>query len=201
MKPRLALDLDDIIYPFIDQVVPFLNRELRRDLGHDDVVHFTFEDLWECEGPHMIDLMHQFFEEVRDSNALPVDGSLEAVEALSEQFDLAIVTSRQSRMHETTAEWIEQHFPGRFSSVTLCNSYVFDGRWERKLKADVCGELGVVALVDDSLEHTTAVAAKGIRGIVFGDFPWNQSDTLPAGVTRAPDWNSVIRQIREMAAA
>ncbi|MGH7234327.1 MAG: hypothetical protein ACREF7_02680, partial [Candidatus Saccharimonadales bacterium] len=60
-----------------------------------------------------------------------------------------------------------------------------------KSKAEVCQELGAIALIDDSLGHTKECAEVGIEGILFGDYYWNQVDVLPPGVTRCVDWQAV----------
>ncbi|HVX57219.1 MAG TPA: hypothetical protein VHA37_05800, partial [Candidatus Saccharimonadales bacterium] len=61
-----------------------------------------------------------------------------------------------------------------------------------KPKAAVCREVGAVALIDDSLGHVQTCAEQGIDGVLFGDYPWNQAEELPAGVTRCADWAAVL---------
>lgn len=33
----------------------------------------------------------------------------------------------------------------------------------------------------------------GIRTLLFGDYPWNQAETLPPNVVRVTNWDEVCR--------
>ena len=80
--------------------------------------------------------------------------------------------------------------PGFFSDV-LHIGYA-DVMEKPVKKVDMCKRLGAIALIDDSLSHVTECAEEGIEGVLFGDYPWNQADELPSGVTRCVDWPAVL---------
>jgi uncharacterized HAD superfamily protein len=59
-------------------------------------------------------------------------------------------------------------------------------------KSEVCRELGVSYLIDDNLTAVKQTSAFGIEVLLFGDYPWNQIDELPRGVTRVKNWQEVL---------
>jgi hypothetical protein len=59
-------------------------------------------------------------------------------------------------------------------------------------KAEVCQEIGAFALIDDSIGHVTGCAEIGRRGILFGNYPWNQAEILHEDIIRCPDWRIVL---------
>lgn len=61
-----------------------------------------------------------------------------------------------------------------------------------KTKAEICHALGASTLIDDSLVHVSQCVDAGIDGILFGDYPWNQSAQLPDGIKRCVDWSAVL---------
>lgn len=104
----------------------------------------------------------------------PLPGSLEALRAISRSIRFVVVTSRQSVLQEVTKQWIEAHFPGVFEGVHFGNHYSADGSPSRS-KAEICKDLGAVALIDDSRHHALACAKAGVPLVIlFGDYSWNK---------------------------
>ena len=82
---------------------------------------------------------------------------------------------------------------GNFVSTTFIG---FPEVMEKPLtKAEVCKEIGAVALIDDSLKHLLQCSEVGIEGILFGDYPWNQTDSLPENITRCTNWLEVLEHL------
>jgi len=196
MKPALALDLDDILFPLMDLLVPFFNAHYEQSWTLEDFHSFEFEDIVGSTREDMLALLRRFVHEI-EGHPEPVEGSLAALSRLADEFRLYVVTSREDSMRERTLAWVEHHFAGHFEDVFLCNSYVTDRPVVARRKVDVCREVGAVALVDDSLANVTDVAGAGMRGILFGDFAWNRTATLPTGVVRVAGWDDVVAELLE----
>ncbi|HEY5267859.1 MAG TPA: hypothetical protein VII94_01850, partial [Candidatus Saccharimonadales bacterium] len=59
-------------------------------------------------------------------------------------------------------------------------------------KAEVCIDLGAIALIDDSLPHILHAVESGVEGVLFGNYPWNQTLELPIGAIRTESWPKVL---------
>ena len=199
MKPVLALDLDDMIFPFMESFVPYVNIERGLHLSIDEYITFDFDAVIGGTRAEAVASVNTFFTQL-DHEPEPVEGALEVIERLGRQFELFVVTSRQDELRESTLAWIDRHLAGHFSDVLLCNTYATDGRTSVRRKADVCCEIGAVALVDDSLTNTTEAAAAGVAGLLFGNFAWSRCDELPAGVRRVAGWADVEAALQKLPA-
>ncbi len=197
MKRALAVDFDDLLYPFMSVLVPFHNERYGTDMTIDDYLTFNFEDLWGNTRAEAMDRVDKCFDDLDalDKHPGPISGADVALPKLADFYDLYVVTARHDELHERTTTWLEHHFPGVFADVFLCNSYMEDGRHTKRTKLSVVTEIDAVALVDDSLSNVRSVAAAGRLGVLFGDYAWNRADELPPGVARAKDWDEVVHML------
>lgn len=194
MSSTIALDFDDLIFPLMDELVPYVNSRHGWNYTLADYRTFEFEVLWGSTRQEAIEIVDTFFSEL-DLHPQPLSGAAEAVGTLrSAGHRLVVVTARHDELEHHTQLWIEQHLPGVFDDVQLCNSYQVDGRPTRR-KVDVCRELGAEVLVDDSLGNVSEMAVAGGLGLLFGNYPWNRADELPPGVERMADWPAVLDRL------
>jgi uncharacterized HAD superfamily protein len=127
----------------------------------------------------------------------PVEGAQDAVDLLSKDHTLKIVTSRPFGIKEQTIEWIEKYFPGKFSEIhfnneTKAKSYSLgDGRH----KGEMLEELGTDVFIDDYIEYVNG-CPKHIKAILL-DKPWNQGK-LDSNVTRVNNWPEIIKKIQSI---
>ncbi len=59
-------------------------------------------------------------------------------------------------------------------------------------KVEVCKDIEAIALIDDSIGHITECVEAGMQGILFGDYPWNQTEELSSGIVRCSNWPEVL---------
>ena len=76
-----------------------------------------------------------------------------------------------------------------FESVEFTNYFSENPR----SKSDVCRALNAQYLIDDHVHHATVVAETGIKVLLFGDYPWNQAESLHPNITRKKDWPAVLQ--------
>ncbi|MBU0466691.1 MAG: hypothetical protein KKF39_03365, partial [Nanoarchaeota archaeon] len=130
--------------------------------------------------------VHEFYK-TRDfqRGILPVEGSQSGVLKLAQRSDLVSVTSRSVEIGRETKAWVERYFPSMFLGVCFTNAFSLEG--ERRKKVDVCRELGVKIIIEDSPTIARACYGAGM-GVVLLDAPWNRQVDLPEGVVRVNDW-------------
>lgn len=198
MRPVLALDMDDLLFPFISTFSEQYNKTYEAAFTLDEYVTFDFWKVWNISMEETFDRVVHIQRHLIDdtANHFPIDGAVDGVAELSQDFRLFIVTSRPDEYREHTDLWLKQHFDGVFEQVVLCNTYAQDGRPTRT-KAEVLEEINAVGLVDDSLNHAQEIAAIGRRFVLFGDYAWNKTrDTLPQSVQYASDWPEVVSAVK-----
>lgn len=192
MSGRLiAIDFDDVLFPFNAQVLSIVNERYNLNIDHLEVhVHGDYKM------PQLKDVKLQpIINEVVTSTYLdrePVAHAHEVVERLKQNGDtLILMTARDERCRPTTEKWLHHHFNGLFSDFyMLSNKWQADDPSTVKTKAQVCEELSVDWLIDDFPAYAEAAHTNGTKTILFGDYLWNSGeirDTIP----HAHDWLDV----------
>lgn len=188
-KPIIAVDIDDVLFPYMLELVKHYNQIKDAHLSIDDFFTYHFMEVWggtEDEATEIAyTIHHREFLHIE-----PLPGAQAAMAELAKAYELHVVTSRPTMFEQKTKEWVDKHFAGLFTRVDLVGN-PYDGSAHRT-KVEVCQELGSVYLLDDQPRYIGECASHGIQGVLFGDYAWNRSFELPDGVTRCVDWPAVL---------
>ena len=111
---------------------------------------------------------------------------------------MVIVTSRRKFAEELTLNWLKQHFDYPFEQIVFADFWddfqkSKDGHLRHK--GELFTQVGADFVIDDQLKHCVAAAEQGVQAILFGDYPWNETDELPNGVIRYKDWAEVVESL------
>jgi 5'(3')-deoxyribonucleotidase len=187
-KELIAVDVDEVLFPMLESFLEHHNPTYGTTHKFSDFLSYDFEHTL---GVPIEETVRRVYEYLDMDNHLveAVKGSQAAIARLSERYDLAVLTARHPRYEQPTINWIHNRFERVFNQI-VCVGYA-PIMEQPVTKADICKELGAKALIDDSLSHINHCAEAGIEGVLFGDYPWNQTDTLPDSVTRCRDWEEV----------
>lgn len=183
------VDVDDVLVTHFQDLMNWYNGEFDTQLTLADNHPTSFENWNASSFNEAVQRVQRFFETPAFLNALPHDEAIITLTSLSKRYDLMVLTSRDVIIEKVTRHWIDLHFPQLFKATHFTSAYSLEGK--ARSKADVCLEIGAKYLIDDLLDTVTKVAKLGVQAVLFGNFPWNQSDTLPEGVTRCLDWPAV----------
>ena len=119
----------------------------------------------------------------------PFEDSIESIRELGKYHELHLVTGRADFLTAATTNMLTEHFPDLFASLEFTNFF----REKARSKADVCMQLNADYLVEDHLHHAKVVAECGTNVLLFGDYPWNQSDEpLPSNIQRVRNWHEIV---------
>lgn len=189
----IAIDIDDVLAENAAGFAAYSNSKWGTNLSAQD-----YDDDWSRMWPLTQDEIERRADAIlreAPNNYTPIVNASSVLQRLREDYTLLAVTSRRVWMREDTQKWLSTHYNGIFSNDRL----YFAGIWDKaqhedrlnQTKADIIDQLGADFLIDDQLKHRLAVAHSGRRALLFGDYNWNQQDTLPSGVERVRDWRTV----------
>lgn len=173
----------------VPDLIKYVEREHGVNLTPEDFERYSLEDIW-ANGKAQGEIVFENYKRQVTTKVAPVEGSITALTKLSRKYDVIVTTSRDIKVEKVTRDWLDYHFPQLFKGVHLLGNSKDSITW--RSKADVCQELGVYCLVDDSLKQVLEAHAVGLQALLFGDYPWNQVGALPEGVTRVKDWSAVL---------
>lgn len=190
-KPVIAVDIDDVLSVYGDALIRFSNKRWGTSLTVEDI-HEDWARMWQINHEPLAeraDTLHaELFKDLKhNESAKPV------LEKLSLKYKLVITTSRQKKLLKDTEDWLNQYFNGIFSELHFAG--IFDGEYSedryKLTKKEIVSRIGADYLIDDQPKHCLAVAEAGIKGLLFGEYPWNKVSRLPEDVTRVRDWKEV----------
>ncbi|MFQ5967860.1 MAG: hypothetical protein ACE5MI_09645 [Acidimicrobiia bacterium] len=187
----VVFDLDDVLFDFVTPFFEWHNRRYGTDLTPEDLAtaKYLFE-AWGGTKEEAIERLALFFREVDVLGLKPIPGAVECLEGLQAKYQLAVVSARDPDFAAVTEAWIEKYFAGVFDPVILGVGH--SERGERPVtKASVCRQIRAGVLVDDQVAHLTGAAEEGLRALLFGRYPWNQTQPLPPNALRVADWSEV----------
>ncbi len=192
-KEVLAIDIDEVLFPFLDHFIAYHNSEYATKYSKEEFKSYDFSTVL---GGSILETVQRVYEiqyKMEQDLIEPINQSKEAIDKLSSKFDLSVITARHPQFEPTTNLWLNKHY----GEVIKSTSYIGNAAVMEKprTKAEVCQEIGAVCLIDDSLNHVFECAKIGIKAIIFGEYPWNQTDYLPANIVRCPDWPSVLSEL------
>lgn len=187
----VACDFDEIFFPFMTNFLKDHNDRFGTDHSIEEILTYELEQDIGIDFSEAVDRVYAF-NNLDCLHIDPLEDSVDAVHRLSGKYDLEIVTARHPMHAGNTKKWASMHYGDIFRGMAFIGH---PGAVENyRTKAEVCREIGAIALIDDSLSHVSLAAESGVEGLLFGNYPWNQTENgLPSGVIRRQNWQEVLQ--------
>lgn len=198
MNLTIGVDIDDVLYAYALNILAYWNRLNGTNLT---LANYTSYRLWEVLGitrEESDQLIIEFVKTNEAQNLAPIEGSVEAISALSKHYDLCIVTSRWTNSRQETRDWLKQFYGESFSQVHFL-AELHTGYMEFS-KAVFCRKNGIDFLIDDRFAIIKECPQEGVGGILFGEYFWDISPEspleMPSGTVRARNWQEIFEAIQ-----
>ncbi len=189
---NIAIDIDEVLAQFLQGVIDYHNHTYKTNLVADQFKSYYFWETWGGTREQAIKKVADFSKSDFYTNIKPVDGAQEAIQTLKQNHSLFVVTARPETMEKETLSWLNRHFPDCFQEVVFTNHWA-DG-CEAISKGDVCDRFGAELHIEDNIDYAKE-CLNGKRHVLLMDQPWNQSNSLPDGVTRVFSWEEILKLI------
>ena len=176
---KIAIDIDDVLADNAEKFTAFSNQRFNTRLTTDDYDE-DWSKMWQVD----INVVRSRAKEFHDSDAMAFydvkDKAIDVLSRFSDKHDLLAITSRRVQVREVTHIWLSDHYPGIFHQ----DNVHFAGIWDK---------------FDDQPKHCIGAASVGTKAILFGDYSWNRTASLPEDIMRCRSWLDVERSIEQMA--
>lgn len=189
---KIGIDLDDVIADFFETLLEHHNKKYGRSDRAEDFKEWKWWPVWGITREETIKRVDEFHEIHKIEEVPPIKGALDAINKLSKDNELFVITSRPSRFKNKIESWIKHHLK-REIRVIHAGDFHKDGR---ATKAEICQELGVELMVEDGGEIAINCADNGINVLLF-DKPWNQN-VGHKNIVRVRGWKEILEKIEEM---
>ena len=144
--------------------------------------HITLEDRMDKE--------NLFFHDPRSLDLIkPVTWAKEKLISFKKQwYKIYVVTGRPEALREHTYAWINKHFEDIIDDIFFCSA---DIPSQKRLKSDVCKEVGSLMMVDDDARFAADVWNIGIKTYVINK-PWNKTfEPNVDNIIKVDTWNEI----------
>lgn len=181
---RVGLDLDGVIFNFVESAVKWLNAEVGKVLWDPTIDAVEWDQFEKVFGTEAWDKMWQTEHIVQVfAEAKPFFGARQFVADLMKWHDVRVITSRPPSVRNLTIRrWLEE--------FTTCTSFYFPSFIDAK------GELACDVYIDDhpKMERFAMIWNKPI--ILF-DHPYNRNVSHPL-IHRVKDYVGVKNRLAEL---
>jgi len=180
----IGIDIDGVIVDLGSAMLPLLTEVCARPVLYQDLCSWDLGEALSIDEETMSRTWERLFDSDAFRYALPIDGALNGLSALSEH-EIWLVTSRPISTQDLTLSWLH-------NNRVHYDHIVFNRRGD---KLSVGPMFSV--FVEDFLDEAITIAKTGIFTILF-DQPWNQASKLPDNIKRAFNWYGVLHLINNL---
>lgn len=195
MKRKIGIDLDDTLTDSLTKLIAYYNATFGTHLKPEDFTTLKFHKVWGGTGEEAVKIVNAFQHSHYFLEISPVLDSVESTRVLSKESELFVITARHEERKEETERWLDKFFRGIFSGVYYSANHYTRAESLGGKKADLCRDLGISVLIDDSIDYVMQTISAGIDAILFGDYGWNRDSHLPPEL-RCKNWKEVLLKLR-----
>jgi uncharacterized HAD superfamily protein len=188
-KPVIAVDCDEVLCYFTQSLMDFHNHHYETSLILDDFHHFDLHLVWGGTKEDTNKKFEHFYTTDFFKNISPIKNAYVSLKQLKERYSFVVVTARDHSLLDHTKAFLDQHYPDIFDQVLTGNHY---GQGKRHTKQELCEQVGAILLIDDNIGYINECTKHGIKGVVFGQYPWNKNFKIEhPDVKRVSRWDEV----------
>jgi uncharacterized HAD superfamily protein len=189
---KIALDLDDTLINFAEQMIHFHNHVYGTNYKFHEFHSFLFHEVWGGDAKTNKAEVEAYYKSDHFKNITPIAGALDAVEKLSRDNVLFIITSRRNNVSSITKDQVSRFFPDKFQQIYCTGQYDPDDK--PITKAEICDSLNIDILIEDSADNANSCVKNGRRIYMFNR-PWNINRIILPEVKRVDSWTEVLDDI------
>lgn len=167
MNRIIAIDIDEVLVPFLPALTRFYTRETNIKVKPPRRYPYHYAPLFNITEEESSELVKKFYETSFHANLRAIRGSKEMVAKLSENNTLIAVTGRQSYARDPTEKLIKNHFRDSFKDIIYCDHFTTKAR----SKAQICKEISADLLIDDNYESCRECLELAIPAVNFTGWP------------------------------
>ena len=178
--PKIAIDFDEVLFPMLPQLHKYANRKYtncNKKYQQNGKYKYLFKDIFDVSDNSAKKLVYGFYSSKEAFETKPLSGSIMSIKKLSKKNKLYIITGRQNYYwsKRNTEYLIDTYFPNLFYDIYYSNSYSLVG--ESTSKSEICNNLGISHIIDDSPDICIECENNGIKSVLFGTYPWTYYDS------------------------
>jgi len=194
MKPKLAIDIDEVLAEFAKTYMDYLKRKGHRTIPFEDIKKYQLWDYLDIprEQAYKYSLELLGLEESKKMPLVP--GARESVQKLAEFFDLIFITARNLDFKEVTYSFIKEQI-GIQDPLIYFSGDDYYKKNSSKTKLAICEDLGISYIVEDNPDFLQNHSQSPVI-ILLLEKPWNKAFT-GKNIISCKNWEEVLFYLME----
>lgn len=185
---KIGIDIDDVIVDFLPSFINFYNERYNKNIRFEDMTSFF---LWEVGvGTNRKDVI-KFVDEFYDSENfydMPlIAGAKEAINLLSKEHEIYIITSRPIKLKEKTIEFFKINFPDIDLKIFFSKGIHHPG----DTKSEISKRLGLSIFIEDN--YIEGFDLKRTKVFLMNK-PWNK-DFSDDKIIKTDGWSEILENL------
>ncbi len=191
---KIGIDLDDVVFEFVKTLISHYKEITGKDFDFENMKSYKFSDIIDLEHDEIVKLIGDMTEKNKTLDMDLCEFAKESIFELAESSEVYFITSRVHR--KNTEESLKRHFSEiNFDLHFSSNPYVNN---EGKHKGEICLDLGIDYMVEDSPEHALKCSESGVKCFLI-EKPWNKHRSdLPEEIIRVKNWKEIVEKLEEL---
>lgn len=194
LRQTIAVDIDDVLSNFAQELIDISNKKWGTNLTLDDYTEHWGE-MWKVDEKTVKKRSDELHSGSLALSLKHVPDARPVLKKLSRNYNLVLVTSRRRLITEETKIWIDKFFKEVFDDLHFTGFY--DTKEHASLqiqgtKVEILKQINANYLIDDQPKHCLAAAKAGVVSVLYGEYPWNENVTLTKNMVRAKNWQEVL---------
>lgn len=181
---KIGIDIDDSLTQTSIRIIEWHNAAYGTTLTYEDVTTQQFSELFKITKEETTRRVNEWFATGAILTLEPMLGVPETLPQIASMYDVYFVTARLPNRATATKAWLSKYLTGVEEKIHYAfNPYRGSGG---KTKLEICKELGIELLIEDSEAFAVECAEAGITVLLL-NHPWNRHIDHP-NVYRVNDW-------------
>lgn len=191
----IAFDCDGVTADIATPMIHWHNEVYHTRHELKDLKSYFIRDLWNCSSEEEFRKLDEFYASEYFSDVPMINGAVNGIREITDNISnvALILTARPEEIHNITRKWFRRHFPGRFNGIYFSKAHSLKDNGHKE-KAELCRELEVEVIVEDSAENAVKCYNSGIQAIILNQ-PWNVGHVLPKRIRRAENWKELTKML------
>lgn len=189
---KIAIDIDEVVVEFVGRYMEFVGTKGHKKVCYEDVYCYELWDVLGISKELVFELLGEYNSSKYFREAGLIDGAKSGVCFLRDNFDICFVTARPREISKETRDFIFEEFR------VLGDKVIFSGDVFRGgiSKCDICKDLGIGLIIEDSGNDSLKYAENGLRVLLL-DKPWNQG-VEHENIVRCFSWDDILVKVGEI---
>jgi len=173
-KSVIACDLDDVLFDFAKPLINYSNQVLGQNIKYKDVFSYNLDEVFDCSYDKSVKIVQDFCATDTFLNLPLFPDSKNALNYLSEKYEIIFITARHGLAEELTKLQIEKNLTGLNGySQNIFFTRQYQNKEPKIPKSEVCKNENARLIIEDNFENSQDCSSKGIPAIIFRR-PWNE---------------------------